>query len=446
MSSPKQSVQVTPVRSFSSTTATTTTATATASSSSLVKYCGRAVVASSKDPDYKSVVQRLLSLTQDLQQNGSYRTDADWNAFFADLSAFTNHIVNPDIEIQRFQVDLISESLLPYITKLKGRFYTDKARVRQLSDIMYALTHSDKHHPAFTLLVLEQVRNDIQGKQSYFWKSELLSILDTALAKQWRPILHDMKALLYDAAGKLIGFGLIGVIGWPLVLAGPILMNAEKLVKVVKEWETQHRMSPQSIFEVVKILVLMFALLQIMSIVRMYQSLGILSMVMGAAAFVVTMQESFLKQIAPMFATHAVVYERYLHTVNTLDYNEAIGLWKRLITSSTSASAASAAIDANNVQSHPQVEELPVQQKEATVAVPIVTHTPVHAEEKSRNNVISPIPISGDSFIRASESGEGTGDSDYVMLDSDLDPDSNEKDQDSFNTGVRQRRAKQSAT
>jgi hypothetical protein len=236
-------------------------------------------------------------------------------------------MMNPDSTIVRYQLEIVNDCLLPYITKLKARFYTDKERVHQLSLIMDALSiqHDTQGiHPAISLTMLEKVREEIRDKQSYFWKSELLGILDPALEKQWRPILLDLKLFLHDVAGKLFAIFLFTVIGWPLAYAYPIYSNSKRLLRVLNEWEAKRKVSSQSIFDLFKTALLIIALLQVMTIVALYQSVGYFCALLASAAVFISLSDSLLKTLAPIVTPYASNYDRFIQHINQLSYDEAM--------------------------------------------------------------------------------------------------------------------------
>ncbi len=287
----------------------------------LMKYHGRISVVPLSDNDFQFVIQKLINLTVDLQQTEMCRNDNEWKQFFEDLTAFTNHMVNPQSQIHRYQLEIICDCLLPYITKLKARFYTDKERVRQLSLIMYALSIKDSTmHPAICLSYLEGIKEEIQGRQSYFWKSELLGILDSALEKQWRPILLDLRFFLHDLARKLCTGFLFTVIGWPLAFVFPVYGNATRLLRILKEWESHRQVSNQSIFELLNVGIMIIGFLHIMSIVAVYRSIGIICPLLPSATMFLSLNDRLLKQFAPTLTIYAISYDKFINKVGQLNY------------------------------------------------------------------------------------------------------------------------------
>jgi hypothetical protein len=65
-------------------------------------------------------------------------------------------------------------------------------------------------HPCYTLTAIEDVIAEIRSNQSYIWKSELQTLLENAVDKQWKPIILDHQIFLQSIGGKLVFLGLIG--------------------------------------------------------------------------------------------------------------------------------------------------------------------------------------------------------------------------------------------
>jgi hypothetical protein len=156
-------------------------------------------------------------------------------------------------------------------------------------------------------------------KEPTLFKSELMTTLDNQLARQWQPIIADNRQLLQSLGVKLLGVGFMGVVGWPLVVMYPLFSHATKLLDVLKEWERMHKLSPQSIFEIVKVVVMMLVCFQLMSILQLYMSLGYMAVLVGGASVVMSQNDAMIKQYSPVISPHASAIDKFLLLLDSGD-------------------------------------------------------------------------------------------------------------------------------
>ena len=124
------------------------------------------------------------------------------------------------------QIELLTDGLILNKLYSNTRLHVDKNRFSQISqvvDIIVSSSSDNKNnqqrrqnnsnsteqvtHPAIALQSLDDLILDIKRNNSYLWKSELLTHLETAVDKQWTPILRDHKVLLRSIGGKMIMLG-----------------------------------------------------------------------------------------------------------------------------------------------------------------------------------------------------------------------------------------------
>jgi hypothetical protein len=174
--------------------------TASQSSTAVVKYYGRIGVVGHRDPEYSLLLNKLMTVSQEVVQTASKTKSQHWKGMESDICALLNGLLAPDRSIRRFQYELLMDGLLPYLSTIQNRLHTDSNRFRQVGAIINAIaplstdssgdSFSDSNHPASTLLQLDGIADDIRANtSSYLFRSELLQILEGVTSKQWQPIL-----------------------------------------------------------------------------------------------------------------------------------------------------------------------------------------------------------------------------------------------------------------
>lgn len=324
-------------------------------SDSLVKFHGNALCVSHDDSSYKVAIQELIKIATELKKTNSSN---NWESTQNGLRDLVQRVADPNSQIQRYQVDLLNEVLIPYLKKQKGRYYTDAARVRQMNEIVYALSLSQQQHPAICLNILERVKTEISQNQSYLWKSELLTVLETAVAKQWLPIVNDTRQFLIGVSGKLFVIGMVGVVGWPMALLSPMVYSAQKLLKAMEEWERRKQLSNETILECVKILVMVIVLMQLLSVLQVYAGMGRLCVALSVAGYLVAQSDDLVKSVAPVLAPHALVIDQVFTSLSQGDLATVMKtLAKTTQSISSSSSAATSFPSSTRVQVLEEEEE-----------------------------------------------------------------------------------------
>lgn len=176
--------------------------TASQSSTAVVKYYGRIGVVGHRDPEYSLLLNKLMTVNQEVVHTASKTKSQHWKGMESDICALLNGLLAPDRSIRRFQYELLMDGLLPYLSTIQTRLHTDSNRFRQVGAIINAIaplsadssgdpsSDSSHPHPAPTLLLLDGIADDIRSNtSSYLFRSELLQILEGVTSKQWQPIL-----------------------------------------------------------------------------------------------------------------------------------------------------------------------------------------------------------------------------------------------------------------
>lgn len=170
----------------------------TASTAAVVKYYGRIGIIGHRDPEYSSLLNKLMAVSQEVVQTASRTKSNHWKGMESEICGLLNSLLAPDRSIRRYQYELLMDGLLPYLSTIQNRLHTDSNRFRQVGAIINAIAplsaigdpSSSSDHPALTLLLLDSIVDDIRANtSSYLFRSELLQILEGVTSKQWQPIL-----------------------------------------------------------------------------------------------------------------------------------------------------------------------------------------------------------------------------------------------------------------
>jgi len=155
--------------------------------------------------------------------------------------------------IKQYQIIIINDAIIPYISQMTGRMVLEQKRFRQIIDLISIVFHDSNHkpipigvdniymnintsnirtqshttqhtqHPSFILNHVDELICEINNEGG-FWKSELSKLLTNTSNVLWRPILIDMKVSVTSISSKLIVVGLVDMIGKPLLMLYPVWM------------------------------------------------------------------------------------------------------------------------------------------------------------------------------------------------------------------------------
>eukprot|EP01038_Epipyxis_sp_PR26KG_P011914 gene11914-15943_t len=329
----------------------------------VVKFYGNSGLVPHSHPVYVSTLAKLTGNTTEIAKiananklsKSSASDELLWNGLLDDMSILTNYLSNPESNVKRYQLDLILQGLLPYVGNMTKKMHLDKIRFQQINTLISNLTNTDSYHPAIVLSSIDLIVIDIKSK-NYFWKSELQTTLENAVARQWTPIIMDIRAMLQNIGSKCIFLGLIGVVGWPMAMLYPLLRVSQTLFKITQEMEKQKRVSMDSIIDLLKTIAIIFASMQILAIISLYNTMGYFCLFVGSIAVGISSSNSLIKQVAPVIAPHLSQIDIVLSKINTLDQTSLSTLMSSII-SNTSANTHTH--NNNNFPTSARVEELP---------------------------------------------------------------------------------------
>jgi hypothetical protein len=280
------------------------TVNSSAVSHSSSKFYGHVDVVSVEDTRIRQISPKITDVVGHILLNAP--ENSPWRNVADRLIDWMQVINDQQIPVFEYQLEITNDVLVPYMSKLKGRFSSDPARCRQIIEILETLMHRDVPHPAVCLNHLDKIVDELRtANQNYVFNSELLNLLQQSQIKQWRPIVMDLRAFLQDIAGKLAGIAVITMIGWPMVILSPILLNTKKLMLMAEEFERHHRLSQESTMVLIKVGVLMVVLMKLLSVLEAYQSVGYCCGIFAALCMFVGSSENLIKTTAPLVAPNA---------------------------------------------------------------------------------------------------------------------------------------------
>jgi hypothetical protein len=268
------------------------------------------------DGRYSSLVRELEEFTRNKINN-----ESTWKDFSSVIADFVEHLNDPHYPVRVYQIELTKEIILPYLNSLKGRIHTDPVRHSQMTDIMTAILgcRTDSH-PAYCLLSLETVLKDVKSR-SYFFQSELATVLERGVTKQWLPIIEENRVFLRNIGGKFVFLGLLGVVGWPVILLSPLLSHSKKLLTILKEFDHSGRISSQSVYQLGSILVMLLVCLQLTSIMSQYMTLGFVACGVGGGCLFIAQNDRLIKQFSPTISDVYPSINRLMSVVDNGDFS-----------------------------------------------------------------------------------------------------------------------------
>jgi hypothetical protein len=196
-------------------------------------------------------------------------------------------------------------------------------------------------HPAYTLLEADKVLRQVEEERA-IWTSQLSLHLERGLRKQWYPILADNRRMLQGLGSRLVGLGLVEVVGRPVIMLYPLYFVLQEVMQVLREFEVAHKLSPKHLFQIAKIVLILSTSAQILGILTMYTGLGYTCLVLGALALVIGAVTDLNKHAAPVLAPHMAQLDVLFAQVAALE-----GSILRAISSSSSSMGASSSFSAS---------------------------------------------------------------------------------------------------
>ena len=289
------------------------------------KYFGRCVEISRTEAFAKETIQKYMKITHSIVSVSKSSKNRQWELLEKDVTDLGNYLVDPRLPLHRHQLELVNDGLMQYLGSLNGRVHVDNSRFQQISFVIRSIMRNHSEHPAILLQEIDQVLTEVRRSSTFhIWKSELLTSLDAATANQWSPIITDTRVALQDIGGKLMVLGLVGAIGWPVAFLYPMFKMSASLLRIVNEYERTKRLTPQSIFDLVKTVVMLIASIQVLSILSAYTAMGYSCLLMSAVALAVSSNNVSIKFAAPILAPHMEQMDRLLSSANSVDFSNII--------------------------------------------------------------------------------------------------------------------------
>jgi hypothetical protein len=303
-----------------------------AESGQIVPFLGRDIMVAPSDLVYQRAAGALSAVSANVVKvASSTKPDSLWVVMAQNLTQFSQKFFDPQRPPKRYQIDILLEALVPYIEEIQTRIHTDSSRFSQLEELFSILTDgsstggsqsgaaydatSTSYHD---LRRIESLVKEID-RQGGLWKSKLSNNLTRAVNRQWRPIISDHQRALQQLGGRLCILGLVEAVGRPVVMLYPLFLAAKEALKIASEFEKNKKLSPQSIVQIVKMVGLLWAVMQLSGILAMYTGLGYACLVMGLAAFVVSSNDELTKLSVPMLAPNMATIAMFLDRLYSLE-------------------------------------------------------------------------------------------------------------------------------
>jgi hypothetical protein len=293
----------------------------------LVKYYGRDLVIPSTDPLVMGSLYTLKGCIEDIIKLKS--TDPNWTKLKDSLLRMVAYLTNANINKKLYRLEILNEAILPYIKSMRGSYTMDPARFDQIEYMLDILSDTDRactsngmetnaSHPASTFLLCDKLVIEINSK-AYWMKSSLAKNLETAVNKQWRPIVADCRNALQNAGVKLFAIGLVEVIGRPILMLYPIWLLLQQVLVIVKQMEHKQQISPRTLIAIVKAVIMLWLSSYLIQVLAMYQGMGYTSLALGSLALGISSSDSTIKEIAPAIAPHLSGLDKFLDRLSYLE-------------------------------------------------------------------------------------------------------------------------------
>lgn len=354
------------------------------------KYYGRFVELPRSDPFVKKTISKYFEVTNSIASISKSSKNSHWERLEKDVSDLGNFLVDERTPLYRHQVELVSDGLLQYLGSLKGRIHVDNNRFQQISVIIRAIMRTSADHPAILLQEIDQVVLEVRrGSAFNLWKSELLTALDTATANQWQPIIADTRVALQDIGGKLLVLGLVGAIGWPVAFLYPMFKMSSSLMRIVNEYERTKKLTPQSLFDLAKTVVMLVASIQLLSILSAYTAMGYSCLLMSAVALSVSSNNQSIKFAAPILAPHMEQMDRLVSSASSIDLSKVINRGNQFLAQHNPMHPVHEANSSTSISyTSDRVEELPSVENRSNRSSGTYTRAPVQARRVNPAEVI----------------------------------------------------------
>lgn len=161
----------------------------------MARYLGRSNYLLISDPVRERAIQQTMKATQAVEL--LTRNARDWTDIKNELLDTSVLLMDPEILLPQYKLELLSDALCPYLATMRSRISVSSSRLSQLQAIFQALDlHANRagtlNHPAAVLLDIEQIIRAINEESTWF-KSDLATKLTTAASSQWVCILTPLR-------------------------------------------------------------------------------------------------------------------------------------------------------------------------------------------------------------------------------------------------------------
>ncbi len=190
--------------------------TSTSGETHVIPYYGRCV-SLSVDDDF---VLTTSSALRDFAEKIDVRRDKNWQALKGQLVVVVDKLGDEAStgSRSRFRLELLNDAVIPYLTKMKSRLSLEKSRFAQMERLIYLLSTNTSCsptqdvHPSVTLQEIDKIVQDVNNTGGWF-KSEMASLLEASVDRQWRPMVSELRNALWNMGGALAAAGFVEVVG-----------------------------------------------------------------------------------------------------------------------------------------------------------------------------------------------------------------------------------------
>ena len=302
----------------------------------IVPYFGRNGVVAPTDVAYLKAVESLIDVSTSIAKIAPSKSNHLWATLSEELGKFSQGFLDPDVPKKRYQLDLLVETVIPYLQEAKSQLHTQPSRFNQIQSLLRVLSESDvsqgtrEHasHPYHSLKKIETIIVSI-NREGGLWKSKLSKALEDGVSKQWAPIIADHQQALLSIGGKLCILGLVEAVGRPIIMLYPLFIISKELLKISSEIDVKKKVSMNSVMQVIKMAVMLFCVVQLLGILSMYTGLGYTCFGLGCGALLVSSNDELTKSSVPVMAPHMVSISLFLDQLYKLE-SAAVGALSRL--------------------------------------------------------------------------------------------------------------------
>ena len=311
-------------------------------SQGIVKYYGRACYIDCDDDILKKVKLEVSEICVLVERK---KSDKQWKSLLDDLTNLeillhsSSSSSSSVLPIRRYQLDIIVDSIFPYIRELNSRMTIEPSRYDQLKHLLDTLLSNPddnvqdelavNNHPALILNRIETIIVEIENNSGYgLWRSSLATSLSRAVKKQWHPILSDTQKSLQLVGSKLLALGIVEVIGRPLIMLYPIYIISQDALQIITELNLQReelsvntltQIPPGKYFLIIKAFLLLWACFQFMSILSMFHSIGYTCLIIGCLSMFISVSDERTKSVAPFLSTHMKHLDKVIQFLSMIE-------------------------------------------------------------------------------------------------------------------------------